>query len=146
MKWCTQCGKAIADHAKFCPMCGAAATEPQTTEHQPMPQRLTFAASDVPSAGMNFLSFLWPLLGFILFLTEKKATPKTANAMGKWALIGFIVSVIATVIITVCASAGLVHLGNYGAFDGLFDYSYGYYNDSLPTTPPPSTDDYYYDY
>ena len=48
---------------------------------------------DKPSTGLNILAFLFPLVGLILFLCFQKTTPVRAKAIGKWALIGFIVGV-----------------------------------------------------
>lgn len=48
---------------------------------------------DTPSAGLNILSFLIPLVGLILFLSWQNTTPIKAKAVGKWALIGFCVAV-----------------------------------------------------
>ena len=41
----------------------------------------------------NILAFLFPVIGLILFLCFQKTTPVRAKAIGKWALIGFIVGV-----------------------------------------------------
>lgn len=48
---------------------------------------------DKPSTGLNILAFLFPVIGLILFLCFQKTTPVRAKAIGKWALIGFIVGV-----------------------------------------------------
>ena len=48
---------------------------------------------DKPSAGLNILAFLFPLVGLILYLCFQKTTPVRAKAIGKWALDGFAVGV-----------------------------------------------------
>ena len=112
MKWCTNCGKELADDAKFCSGCGTAVAEPQIEaapqyEPQPAPQpapQQTYtpaAAPDEPNVGMNILCFLIPLVGLILYLTEKDKTPIKAKSMGKWALIGFIANTVLSILFAV---------------------------------------------
>ena len=55
--------------------------------------------NDIPSTGLNIVSFLIPLVGLIIYLTEKDKAPKKANAAGKAAIwgtgIAFVLGVIA---------------------------------------------------
>lgn len=81
MKYCQQCGSQLVDQAVMCPNCGCAVQEPANQQE------------DQPSMGLNVLAFLFPLIGLILYLSYKKTTPVRAKAIGKWALIGFIVGV-----------------------------------------------------
>lgn len=81
MKYCSQCGKELVDEAVVCPNCGCALQAPVNPQE------------DKPSAGLNILAFLFPVIGLILFLCFQKTTPVRAKAIGKWALIGFIVGV-----------------------------------------------------
>ena len=81
MKYCSQCGKELVDEAVVCPNCGCAVQAPLNQQE------------DKPSTGLNILAFLFPLVGLILFLCFQKTTPVRAKAIGKWALIGFIVGV-----------------------------------------------------
>ena len=53
---------------------------------------------DKPSTGLNILAFLFPVIGLILFLCFQKTTPVRAKAIGKWALIGFIVGIVLSVL------------------------------------------------
>ena len=55
-------------------------------------------SNDVPSSGLNIISFLIPLVGLIIYLTEKDKAPKKANAAGKAALWGVGISVLLGVI------------------------------------------------
>ncbi len=103
MKYCSQCGKELVDEAVVCPNCGCAVQAPVN------PQGISRASvtagtccavqapvnpqEDKPSTGLNILAFLFPLVGLILFLCFQKTTPVRAKAIGKWALIGFIVGV-----------------------------------------------------
>lgn len=81
MKYCQQCGSQLVDQAVVCPNCGCTVQEPINQQE------------DKPSAGLNVLAFLFPLVGLILFLCFQKTTPVRAKAIGKWALDGFVVGV-----------------------------------------------------
>tara|TARA_B110000091_G_scaffold152918_1_gene162742 strand:- start:102 stop:740 length:639 start_codon:yes stop_codon:yes gene_type:complete len=54
--------------------------------------------NDIPSTGLNIISFLIPLVGLIIYLTEKDKAPKKANAAGKAALWGTGISILLYVI------------------------------------------------
>ena len=69
MKYCSQCGKELVDEAVVCPNCGCAVQAPVSQQE------------DKPSTVLNILAFF------------QKTTPVRAKAIGKWALIGFIVGV-----------------------------------------------------
>jgi hypothetical protein len=50
-------------------------------------------SNDAPSFGFAFLSFLFPLIGFILFRVWNNSSPQKAKSCGKGAYIGFFVDV-----------------------------------------------------
>lgn len=79
MKYCSHCGKEIADEAVVCPNCGCAAPSSEP---------------DIPSAGLNVLSFLIPLVGLILYIVNCNTAPNKAKAIGKWALIGLVTVIV----------------------------------------------------
>lgn len=54
--------------------------------------------NDQPSVGLNILSFLIPLVGLIIYLTERDRSPRKATSAGKAALWGVGVTVILSVI------------------------------------------------
>ena len=81
MKYCTQCGNQLVDEAVVCPQCGCAAALKNMT-------------LDVPSKGLNVLGFLFPLVGLILYLVNREKAPIKANAIGTWALIGFVAGLV----------------------------------------------------
>ena len=56
--------------------------------------------NDESSVGLNILSFLFPIVGFILFFAMKAKTPYKAKACGKWGLIGFGVSLVLNIILS----------------------------------------------
>ena len=63
--------------------------------------------TDQKSTGLNIISFLIPLVGLIIYLTQKETSPIKATSAGKAALWGVGVSVVLT-IISVIASAAMV--------------------------------------
>lgn len=78
--------KELVDEAVVCPNCGCAVQVPVSQQE------------DKPSTGLNILAFLFPLVGLILYLCFQKTTPVRAKAIGKWALIGFVVGVVLSVL------------------------------------------------
>jgi hypothetical protein len=54
--------------------------------------------NDQPSAGLNILSFLIPLVGLIIYLTERDRSPRKATSAGKAALWGVGITVILSMI------------------------------------------------
>lgn len=86
MKYCAHCGAQLLDESVVCTSCGCAAPSKENT-------------LDVPSTGLNILSFLLPLVGLILYIVYHEKAPAKAKAIGKWALIGFVVGIIVNVIL-----------------------------------------------
>ncbi len=91
MKFCSNCGKEVSDQAVVCPHCGCAVQGGDSV--------------DIPSTGLNILSFFFPLVGLILYLVFRDKTPRKASALGKWALIGFIAGIAFTVLMYGCSAA-----------------------------------------
>ena len=104
MKYCSNCGKELADHMAFCPECGAAQqSAPQQPAYQQAPQQpyqapQAQAPVDTGSIGWAFLGFFFPVVGLILFLVWKDQKPLTSKKAGLGALIGVISSVVFSVI------------------------------------------------
>lgn len=88
MKYCSHCGKAIRDEAVICIYCGCQ-----------VPALNEYDEDDEPSTGLNIVGFLFPLIGLILFLVFHENTPNKANKIGKWALIGFLVGVVGSIVL-----------------------------------------------
>ncbi len=118
---CNNCGGQYQDDMNFCPYCGTPkATEQyaQPEYQQPpynanqygyqQPYTQPYATSypyenpkDKPSAGLNFVAFLFPIVGLILYLIWKDEYPKKAKKIGKWALASVIIGVIFYTIVMV---------------------------------------------
>lgn len=86
-KFCSHCGKEIVIQAVICPLCGCSVAP--TIEE------------DIPSKGLNILSFFIPLVGLILYCLSHDKTPNKAKEIGKWAIIGFAVGVGGSVLLTI---------------------------------------------
>ena len=85
--FCYKCGKEIDDEAVICVHCGVA------TKNNTQSMRTAANAEDSSNFGFAVLGFLIPLVGLILYLMWKDATPLKAKSCGTGALIGFVVTV-----------------------------------------------------
>ncbi|MGM9567136.1 MAG: zinc-ribbon domain-containing protein [Clostridia bacterium] len=112
MKYCTNCGKELADNAAFCTECGAAQAAsapqqeaPQTSYQQnqyqqnqaPYQQQAPYqpaAPVDSGSFGWAVLGFCIPLVGLVLYLVWKTNKPLSAKKAGIGALVGFCLNLI----------------------------------------------------
>lgn len=54
--------------------------------------------NDQPSAGINVISFLIPLVGLIIYLTERDRSPRKAISAGKAAIWGISITIILSLI------------------------------------------------
>lgn len=84
MKYCSHCGKELMDEAVICPYCGYGV-------------KGSSAVDDTPSTGLNIISFLFPLIGLILYIVYNEKAPEKAKEIGKWAIIGFVVGLVFSV-------------------------------------------------
>ena len=85
LRYCSHCGKEILDEAIVCPHCGCSVKESAIVDN-------------TPSVGLNVLSFFIPLVGLILFLAYIDKMPVKAKAIGKFALIGFVIGIVISII------------------------------------------------
>ena len=72
---------------------------------------MTEAVEDVPSKGLNVLSFFLPMAGLILYLVWREKTPIRAKKIGKSALIGFIVDMVLSITVRVLAQIAAREMG-----------------------------------
>lgn len=82
---CQNCGAPVVAGVGFCEKCGApvAAKGPQ----------------DKQSIGINILSFLFPLIGIILFFVWKNSSPNKAKGAGLWALISIAIGFVSVLLL-----------------------------------------------
>lgn len=101
MKYCTYCGTQIDDGVQFCPNCGAKQALTSSDNQNSFfaenafgdgqqDTRRTFFANDPlvteRSRGITVLSFIFPIVGLILWLVWKDKKPGKSISAGKGAL------------------------------------------------------------
>lgn len=82
--YCSRCGREIDDKALTCPYCGT----------KTMNNLNTFITNDQPSFGYAFISFIIPIVGFILYLIYRDERPKRAKSALKGAAAGIVVEIL----------------------------------------------------
>ena len=133
MSYCSQCGKELVQGAKFCQSCGApvesaavagtgaagygsASANPSSGssagnyQQQNAQPNYNYVEQDIPSTGLNVLAFFLPLVGLILYLVYVDSTPRRAKDIGKWALIGFIVGIVGSVLLSIIYGVAVASL------------------------------------
>jgi len=124
MKYCSNCGKELADGSAFCSECGAPQQTFQSEQQQayqesvhqqapPQYQQPYHAPQQAPvvdsgSFGWALLGFFFPIVGLILFLVWKDQKPLTAKKAGLGALVSVIASVVISVIYFIIVFAFLM--------------------------------------
>lgn len=99
MKYCTRCGCELNDDAKFCTSCGArVSNEGNTPNHFNNNMNTASIATDNESTVIyGVLSFLFPIVGLILFLVYNDTKPRRAKTSGKCALASVIIGIVIAV-------------------------------------------------
>ena len=97
MKYCSKCGTSMKDDDNFCPVCGAptvATFSNQAQSYNQVPYYQTYNQYspyiDKNSVGLNILSFCFPIVGLILYITNIDKKPIEAKGCGIWALVSFV--------------------------------------------------------
>ncbi len=85
MKYCSNCGREIADKAVVCPGCGVAVPKSPS-------------ANDAPSGGFAFLSFLMPIVGIILWALWRDTTPLRARSALRGTIVGVITGAVLVIL------------------------------------------------
>lgn len=101
MAFCRNCGAEIDDKAVICPKCGVSISkfsQVQEIRKEVLP--------DSGGFGWGLLGFIFPLIGFILYLVWKDTKPKTGSACGKGALWAVLIWVIIGCLATCVACMG----------------------------------------
>jgi hypothetical protein len=100
--FCNNCGKQIDDNAVVCIHCGVPTKTGPTMGGSALDGKL--------GCLMGGLCFLFPIVGLILYLVWNSTMPMKAKEAGKWALIGFGVSIAFSILYYV-AFAGMIASG-----------------------------------
>ncbi len=104
MKYCSHCGKEIADEAVVCIYCGCAVPRLRY-QATPAPELRQEKTADKADAALIVLCVIFPIVGLILWALKKEETPKAAGAYGKAALISFCVEIGVTLFIYLVIAA-----------------------------------------
>ena len=99
--FCKKCGKDVNDEAVICIGCGCSLIEEKTLPSQ---------SNEGAGCFLSGLSFLFPLLGLILYFVWKDSKPQASKDAGKAALwgvaIGIVTWVISMVVLTSAVGSG----------------------------------------
>lgn len=95
---CDTCGAPVPNNTTICPYCGNAVTPPMASNEMYHEDGDT-NEEDVPSGGLNILSFLIPIAGWILYFSLRDKTPNKAKACNTAAWVGFIIMFVVEAII-----------------------------------------------
>lgn len=101
LKKCNTCGAMVSSKLDNCPNCNSIdfisneeSSKPNNNEDQSKPNPTIEKAS----IGLNIVSFLIPIVGWILYFAIK--SPVKAKSCGKWGCIGFFVNFVITLLIS----------------------------------------------
>ena len=93
MRYCTYCGTELTEEAGFCPNCGARAERTERSEktYESTLAESVFTESEARfherSAGIAVLSFIFPIIGLILWAIWRDTKPSKATSAAKGALV-----------------------------------------------------------
>ncbi len=85
--YCQNCGADTNSGQSVCTNCGFSLVDAQLT-------KATAQSGDENSTGLNILAFFLPIVGLILYIVYSSQYPIKAKGIGKWALIGFVLSMV----------------------------------------------------
>lgn len=98
---CEKCGAMVSTKIANCPNCGnmlnpSADSASDVGLHVQQPVNIDTSEhlkkNDRPSIGLNVVSFLFPIVGWILYFVVKSTTK--AKSYAKWGWIGFVANLI----------------------------------------------------
>lgn len=104
MPFCLNCGKEISGTDKFCPNCGAALESASSSVNNRTSSvadsSVRYGSDNVSSYNQNvsaniwlcILSFLIPIVGWILYFSKKSENRNVAKTYAIWAWIGFAIN------------------------------------------------------
>ena len=92
MSYCRNCGNQLIDGANFCPKCGTKIddgyAESQQTHQSEPESESTQEEYDELDSGLKLISFIIPLVGFIIYFNNWAFKPVKAHSGIVWALYG----------------------------------------------------------
>lgn len=123
--YCVKCGKEIKDGSSFCPECGAAQPNENSSErsnsHTQAGLKASYNILCIIGLVVSGISLLFPLIGiagFILSLIGFKNVKKTGGKGRELAIVGMVVGI---VMIIYCVACLLLAFFAFGQLAGLYN-------------------------
>ena len=102
-KYCSTCGSIIKQDAEICPKCGVRQMGPKLVVSQ-----------EGADGFLKFATFIFPIIGLILYFVWIDTKPRAAKEVGKWAIISVVTMVVVIVaVVVVLIAAGLSFGGRF---------------------------------
>ncbi len=98
---CKKCGEELLEDAMFCSNCGSAvySNDGEVYENGPTHyQSNRVVVIDKPSFVLNVVSFISPIIGYIMWFCMRKSTPNKAKSCAIWATISFVLNLISILV------------------------------------------------
>ncbi|MBQ7295368.1 MAG: zinc ribbon domain-containing protein [Clostridia bacterium] len=95
MKYCQNFGNAMLNEETVCSQCGISQV--------PVAETVTADEDEGSKIGYGILGFFIPVVGLILYILWKKEKPSTAKAVGRGALVSFVLGIIFYIVVMVCS-------------------------------------------
>jgi hypothetical protein len=99
-KFCSTCGSVIKQEAEICPECGVRQMAP-----------LPVVSQDGADFFIKFVTFIFPIIGLILYFVWIDTKPRAAKEVGKWAIISVVTMVVVIIAVVVVLIAAGLSLG-----------------------------------
>ena len=124
-KYCPRCGNKCDPMAVVCVKCGSPFQN----------ANMMSAQDDTPSLWIKIACFFVPILGLILYLTERDKRPICAKAYGKMSLIGLIIRIVLVAIYVIFVIAMMIIGMSAVGWDDewYYDDDYYYYYNGIKT-------------
>lgn len=98
--YCNKCGTKLPEDAIFCSNCGSAVHTNDGQVYDRVPDQNNYynqnayVQEDKQSWILNFVGFLSPIIGWIMYFFMKKTTPNKAKGCLIWATVSFVLSLV----------------------------------------------------
>lgn len=99
MRFCNNCGAQVDENTKICGNCGhvlhaTGFNETSFNNNEGFGSTRFNNVTDQPNIILNIIAFLIPIVGLVMYIIYHTKYPIKASSIAKWALIGFILGVI----------------------------------------------------